>query len=574
MTVPLISIQDARVSHYGAQVLFENLNFTIHKGEHTAVLGANGAGKSSLLCLLRGEMYPQKGRVLWHHGDSVESSPLIGRRMTSLVSTAQQELYVRNAWKLSAMDMLLTAFSDSHLLYTVPSHNSDDQWQREQACRMAARLGCTHLLHMEAPELSQGQLRLILLGRALLRRCAVLLLDEYTDGLDTAIRSRVLDILEEEAAHCTLVMTAHRLSALPSWMQRRVRIQDGMLTEAMTEPASKEPASKESGSKESGTKESGPHTSSISVQEVQTPPHEAQKSYAVDSQNKHDSQASQASQGSASPLIRVRNVTVFVERKAILHDLCWTLCRHAHSHENERDSVREHWRISGGNGAGKSSFLRLLAGEFYAAYGGCVERFVRPYASASLELAPEPVTELASIRRAIRLVSDREQACYAQTRERVHDMTAFELVLSGYDGTVGLYEGIYGAFSEVEKERVHALLRRFGLATLEQRRIRTLSSGQLRRLFLARALVSRAYVSEESSAYKGDAWTVSEVLLPEILLLDEPFSGLDAQARLQMLNMLEDIATDVHLVLVSHYDEDCPTCINRHAHMEQGRIYM
>ena len=87
--------------------------------------------------------------------------------------------------------------------------------------------------------------------------------------------------------------------------------------------------------------------------------------------------------------------------------------------------------------------------------------------------------------------------------------------------------------------------------------IRRLSSGQLRRLFLARALVGR----------------------PDILLLDEPCSGLDAESRARYLALLDSLAApaenaelSVHLVFVSHHEEDAPLCINREARMENGRL--
>ncbi len=507
MSKLLIRVDKARVAHYGAHALFDALNFTLHEGEHTAILGANGAGKSSFLCLLRGEIFPQSGHVFWYLGDTVESSPIIGRTMTSLISTAQQELYVRNAWQLDALDIVLTAFYDSTLLYNFP-----DDTQRAEAEHMAARLGCAQLLHMKAPALSQGQMRLVLLARALLRSCPVLLLDEYSDGLDAKTRRRVFDVLEEEAAHCTMVVTAHRDKDLPAWIQRHIHIAGGTLMSAMP--------------REAIAKSTNVNT----VHCMHEPP------------EKHAP--------SAAPLLLVEHATVFVEREALLHDICWSLHR------------GEHWYIGGGNGAGKSIFLRLLAGDLHAAYGGRVERYLDTIKTEDTTQKLAPVTELAQLRRAIRLVSDKEQACYAHSRERLHDVTGIELVLSGYEGTVGLYR----EYSQEEVAHAHAHLYALSLTVLAQRRIRTLSSGQLRRLFLARALLTRP---QEGKCPPED----NVQSLPQILLLDEPFSGLDAASRTHMRDILESISAHVHLVLVSHHDEDCLPCISRRAHMERGRLH-
>ena len=121
--------------------------------------------------------------------------------------------------------------------------------------------------------------------------------------------------------------------------------------------------------------------------------------------------------------------------------------------------------------------------------------------------------------------------------------------------------GLYRDFTEAERDeaqRVMAwLFPEGGAARVAATSIRRLSSGQLRRLFLARALVGR----------------------PDILLLDEPCSGLDAESRARYLALLDSLAApaesaglSVHLVFVSHHEEDAPLCINREARMENGRL--
>ena len=66
---------------------------------------------------------------------------------------------------------------------------------------------------------------------------------------------------------------------------------------------------------------------------------------------------------------------------------------------------------------------------------------------------------------------------------------------------------------------------------------------------------------------------------PDILLLDEPCSGLDAESRARYLTLLDQLAAPaeagglgVHLIFVSHHGEDAPLCINREARMEDGRL--
>ncbi|CAN5808315.1 metal ABC transporter ATP-binding protein [soil metagenome] len=86
-------------------------------------------------------------------------------------------------------------------------------------------------------------------------------------------------------------------------------------------------------------------------------------------------------------------------------------------------------------------------------------------------------------------------------------------------------------FSRAERRQAHELLERLGLAGLERRPIRTLSGGQQQRMFLARALVHRA----------------------ELLLLDEPTSGVDLHTRHEILHLLGELNDDgITVVLTTH----------------------
>ncbi len=481
----LIHIHDAHVSlRYAGQNkrILHNIHWQLHEGEHCAILGANGAGKSTLLGLIRGELWAEnienavKAPITWYMHGKGETSPIMGRRMTALVSASKQERYVRNEWRLCGEDILLTAFSDSELLFFIP-----ERTQKEAVRAMAARLKCTHLLQQEAYTLSQGQLRLLMLGRALLREPQVLLLDEYMEGLDVSTRALILKALA--ACKTTMVFTGHRECSVPEWVQHIYFLQDGQLSKLDTAQKS-------------------------ATQAVSSTARSVTSSHGATTQE--------------SAHIILKDSTVFIDRKPLLQDLCWTW------HKGQ------HWFLHGVNGAGKSTFLRLLAGDEYVAYGGTLERYSLKHTQ------PQLLQDRASISAVIRLISDKEQMTYA------YDVTGLELVLSGID----LVQGQYRTYTEEEYAAARALLEEFSLTSLENRSVRTLSTGQLRRLLLARALMGS----------------------PEILLLDEPFSGLDSASYTALRHMLEALSSRVSMMLVSHYEEDRLFCINADAIMEEGRL--
>lgn len=456
-----------------------HITWHIDRGAHHALMGDNGAGKSTLLRLLHGQCWPTEGRVIWNGPDGPEDAPLAGRAISALVSPALQENYQRQGWYISGRELLLTGFDDTPLLYSTTAEE-----RRHDAEAMARRLDALPLLEVCVPEMSQGQLRLLLLARALVRRPALLLLDECADGLDDRHRGLFFAELDRAREHSTVIMSTHRPEQLPGWCRRVRWVEAGRLLPEGETP--RMPA------------ESAP------------PQPEASRPRAVAPRTDN-----------AAPLLEVRDATVFIDRKEVLHAINWRL------------RPGEHWRIVGANGSGKSTFLRMLAGDEFVADGGSLQRHLPGQGGRT--------SILQDIRKGVRLVSDLSQAQYG------YSLTALELVCSGWGNTVGNYR----EYNEDEIAQARAVMARLDCITLADKSIRSLSTGQLRRLFLARSLLGG----------------------PDILLLDEPCSGLDEGSRRQYLALLDKLAAEgLHLVFVSHLPADGPSCLNRTALMEDGRL--
>jgi ABC-type molybdenum transport system ATPase subunit/photorepair protein PhrA len=217
-------------------------------------------------------------------------------------------------------------------------------------------------------------------------------------------------------------------------------------------------------------------------------------------------------------LIEIENGWVFYQGIPALQAITWSLCR------------SEHWAVVGPNGSGKSSLLKLILGLIPPALGGTVRR--------NLSV---PTHDVRDVRRAVGWVSSELQAAI-DTR-----LTAEEAVLTGMYGGDRL-----PASPPVEdRQRSRETLSSLGLSPLAHRKIAGLSYGQLRQVLLARALVGR----------------------PELLLLDEPLSGLDPAARKQWIDLLATLAAQgCTLVVTSHYPEDIPPVVTHVMKLEKGRI--
>lgn len=530
--LPLVEVQHVSVSFAGCKALHD-LNLTLYADEPVLIRGGNGAGKSTLLRLLRGEQWPDQlrvrrqsdtgeqfgsaraGRVVWHTPEGPEDAPLAGRSMTALVSAAVQEKAVHQEWRLTGEALVFGGFSD-----TVYTAQPPTDAERDIMCETVATLGAQALLPKRITTLSQGQLRLLLVARALVRRAPLTLLDEVTDGLDAHARRILLEALGSAAHLSTLVMTTHRPETLPDRAVREIILEAGQVR-SETPGILGTPGI----SGTSGTSGTSGMSACAQAQETQ----KALSAVSVSSAPASVpalcpppcSDAFKTIRG-CSVRISIRNATVFIDRVPILHELDWTI------------QPGENWAIIGRNGAGKSTLLRLLAGDEIIAWGGNIE-FELPRQGGV-------VNRLEILRKNVRLVSDLQQATYG------YDITGEELVFSGIDNAVGIYRDA----SLPEREQVTGLLAALGLDFLAKRTIRACSTGQLRRLLLARALAGE----------------------PDLLLLDEPFSGLDASSRAEFVALLEQIAGQgVQMVLVTHHETDIFPAITHILELQHGRIH-
>jgi len=391
--------------------ILRDITWDIREGEHTVLIGGNGAGKSTLLRLIHGETWATEGSISWASGDEMDSSRITALAMSALVSPAQQQLFQKHGWDITGLELLLTGFDGTPMLYT-----PGDDAKTKAALEMAERLDAMPLMNRSIRTMSQGQMRLLLLGRALVRRPRLLLLDESTDGLDEKHRKTFDRVLSEAAGESTVIMATHRESRIPTWCVSRRYMQEGRLCESPAVPERQV-------------------RTSLEVKKAARP-------------------------SSCGPLIELSNADVYIEggQEPVLYNISWSL------------HPGEHWLLKGSNGSGKSTFLRLLAGDEIVAWPGAIEFHMPDVKKGEIPLE--------NIRRHVRLVSDLSEAYYE------YDVTCLELVLSGFDNTVGLYRG----FSDEEKEEARLRLSQMGLESLAGTSIRRISTGQARRLFLARAL--------------------------------------------------------------------------------------
>jgi molybdate transport system ATP-binding protein len=202
----VFQLSSATVVVEGRAVL-SDLDWVVRAGERWSVVGQNGAGKSTLLRLLAGEEQPAHGRVdRLGLGPGAGADDLRGR-----IGVVSPELQARHRHDARGEDVVLSGFSGSVGLAVAPA-----PVQVARARAAAERLRITGLLGRRIHSLSYGELRKLLLARALAPGPEVLLLDEPLAGLDPGARAWVQDLLEELSRQGpAIVAVSHHLDELP-----------------------------------------------------------------------------------------------------------------------------------------------------------------------------------------------------------------------------------------------------------------------------------------------------------------------------------------------------------------------
>lgn len=196
----------------------------------------------------------------------------------------------------------------------------------------------------------------------------------------------------------------------------------------------------------------------------------------------------------------ITNATIYREYRPVIRNLNWTLRR------------GEHWAVLGANGSGKSTLLNMIHGDLHPALGGTIERDGVPFG-----------TRIEEWKRRVGWVSPELQADHYLVG------SIEEIVISGRYASVGLNDPP----TKSDRAAARRWLEFFGLSALRERGPRQVSYGQMRLALIARAMVNE----------------------PELLLLDEPCTGLDGDVRAFVLDALQRLAMGGTQIVMAVHDK-------------------
>lgn len=218
-------------------------------------------------------------------------------------------------------------------------------------------------------------------------------------------------------------------------------------------------------------------------------------------------------------ILRAENISIIRDGHYIIKDISFSV------------NQGENWAIIGRNGSGKSFMLKILSTLIYPSEGE-----ITIYGKKFGE------TNIWDLRKKIGVVSDRLQQAYNG------NTCVQDVILSGFFSSIGLHQDI----EDWQIERVKEIMNFLRLTLMANRPFESLSQGEQKRALIGRALVFK----------------------PQLIILDEPCSGLDIASRDDFLNFLREMIADgLQIIFVTHHIEEIIPEISHVMLMEKGRIY-
>jgi iron complex transport system ATP-binding protein len=205
---PILEISNLRIQR-GRTVILDNISWRVERGQHWVMLGANGSGKTSLLSALTGYLMPSRGEIVVLGRRYGESDWRELRKHIGLVSSSVRQMMADPEPALESVVSGKYAMID----FWGRASRAD----RIAALRILRQIECAHLAERPWMVLSQGERQRVLIGRALMAKPRLLILDEPCAGLDPAAREHFLQFLQRlgrSKNSPTLVLVTHHVEEI------------------------------------------------------------------------------------------------------------------------------------------------------------------------------------------------------------------------------------------------------------------------------------------------------------------------------------------------------------------------
>lgn len=481
------------------------INLEVCQGEHIAIVGENGSGKSMLVDVLT-EAHPLLGQRVKY-----DFTPSKARMVSDNIKyitfrdsygTSDSTYYLQQRWNQFEINdtplvgnLLEEAFNlaeqsvrrDSDLTTEDLADITDQRLRLREHLYKIFRL--ESLLDKPIIMLSSGELRKFQLTKTLLGLPRILIMDNPFIGLDPATRDQLRELLSmlTEESWLQVILIFSKTDDIPAFITHIIPVEDMQVLPKISRE------------EYLATQKNEPDhiLSTEKTEKILNMP------YAADYDMGQESGTQQ--------IIDFQGVNIRYGERCILKDLTFTIMN------------GEKWALSGENGSGKSTLLSLVCADNPQAYANNIILFGRRRGTG------ETIWE---IKKQIGYISPEMHRAYYK------DIRAVEIVASGLSDSIGLYKRP----SEKDMGVCEFWMDMFGIGDKRDTTFLKLSSGEQRLVLLARAFVKD----------------------PTLLILDEPLHGLDLKNRRLVKDIIETFCQRKNktLIMVTHYEEELPNIID------------
>ena len=469
------------------QFILPETSWVIKKNQHWGIIGPNGAGKSSLVRALAGELPVVGGEVAFFDGSALRDHICYVSFELHQQLIAREEDRDASRYFSHRLDDVTTARR------TILQAQRNSNNQRSEFDHIVQQLDIEHLLERGIPFLSTGEMRKVMIARALLKSPQLIILDEPFEGLDASSRSRLADMINALMTEDRqIILVTHRLAEILPNISHVLGLKNGRVLFQ-----GKRDELLDSDQMEALYQRNSSNSLTLAF-EKRTADLPAVKIPDV--------------------LVEMKNTTIRYNNVVILDHLNWTM------------KSGENWAIIGPNGSGKTTLLSLITGDSPQAYANEVYLFGKKRGTGE---------SIWDIKKRIGMVSSEFQIRYRKP------ITVFEVVLSGFFDSVGLYR----ISTRTQTATAARWIDLMGMTPKTATPFNQLSYGEQRLVLLARSMVKS----------------------PLLLILDEPCQGLDRANRKMILDVIDWVARQrqPHILFVTHHADEIPACINHMLRFEK-----
>lgn len=209
--------------HYGNELIFTNIKFSINSGDFVAVIGANGTGKSTLLRLLLGELSPVTGSI-----------HLFDQNIRDFKSWPKVGYVPQNGFSTSiAFPATVEEIVKANLFSQIGLFKFPKKKHHEKAMHALELVDMKAYAKRMIGNLSGGQQQLVMLARVLVNNPDIMILDEPTTGVDVKTVQYLYELLLRlnQEIGLTIIMVTHDIGRVSDYVSRVLCLEEGSLVE-------------------------------------------------------------------------------------------------------------------------------------------------------------------------------------------------------------------------------------------------------------------------------------------------------------------------------------------------------